>query len=117
MNWSLGFLLREAQWARIAPLMPGLEGTMGGARTTALRGIGIVVNAQRLPLAGLACEWSNRHTPYTRFQRWAHSGVWAWCRQPCSGRAPCARLVYSTTVRAHQQASEARKNGPQALWY
>jgi transposase len=65
----------------------------------------------------LPAERGNWHTTYTRFQRWTASGVWA--RVLAAAQQDDALhtlLVDSTTVRAHQHASGARKkNGPQAL--
>jgi transposase len=106
------FLLTDAQWARIAPLLPGREGTKGGRSQDNRRFVEAVLWLLRngCRWRALPTEWGNWHTTYTRFQRWTASGVW--------GRVLTAvqqdpvlhtLLVDSTTVRTHQHASGARK--------
>jgi putative transposase len=55
-------------------------------------------------------ERGNGHTTHTRFQRWAASGVWQRVFEAVQqDDAWHTRPVDSTTVRAHQHASGARK--------
>ena len=52
----------------------------------------------------------------TRFHHWAASGVWQRVFDAVQDAAALhTLLVDATTVRAHQHASGAQKNGPQAL--
>ena len=75
----MDFLLTEAQWARIAPLLPGREGTSGGRGQDNRRFVEAVLWLTRngCRWRALPAEWGNWHTTYTRFQRWTASGVWA----------------------------------------
>jgi len=108
----MDYLLTDAQWARIAPLLPGREGTKGGRGRDNRRFVEAVLWLLRngCRWRALPTEWGNWHTTYTRFQRWTTSGVWA--RVLAAVQADDALhtlLVDSTTVRAHQHASGARK--------
>ena len=108
----MDFLLTEAQWARIAPLLPGREGTSGGRGHDNRRFVEAVLWLTRngCRWRALPAEWGNWHTTYTRFQRWAASGVWARVLAAVQqDDALHTLLVDSTTVRAHQHASGARK--------
>jgi putative transposase len=106
------YLLTDAQWARISPLLPGREGTKGGRGQDNRRFVEAMLWLLRngCRWRALPKEWGNWHTTYTRFQRWTASGVWA--RVLAAVQADDALhtlLVDSTTVRAHQHASGARK--------
>ncbi|UPL51070.1 IS5 family transposase [Hymenobacter sublimis] len=112
-------MLTDAQWRRLAPLLPGRAGTSGGRGRDNRQFVEAV-----LWLARNGARWralpaarGNWHTTYTRFQRWARSGVWQRVFEAVQDEAALhTLLVDSTTVRAHQHASGARKKtDPQAL--
>ncbi|MEJ7664764.1 MAG: transposase [Hymenobacter sp.] len=114
----MDFLLTEGQWARIAPLLPGRVGTKGGRGQDNRR----FVEAGRWR-ARNGCRWrapapaggnwhttcySASHTPARR------AGCGPGCGPLGNRTTPCTpRLLDSTTVRAHQHASGARKTGRQ----
>lgn len=112
-------MLTDAQWARLAPLLPGRPGTSGGRGRDNRQFVEAVLWLARngARWRALPAERGNWHTTYTRFQRWAASGVWQRVFEAVQDEAALhTLLVDSTTVRAHQHASGARKkNGPQAL--
>ena len=69
------------------------------------------------PGGGPCLKRGNRHTMYTRFQRWTASGVWARVLAAVQqDDALHTLLVDSTTVRAHQHASGARKKTGRKPW-
>ncbi|MEJ7661335.1 MAG: hypothetical protein WKG07_17900 [Hymenobacter sp.] len=88
-----------------------------GAGQPPLRGGRALAGAQRMSVAGPAPGRGATGTPRTPASHTlARRGVWArvWAAGQQDG-APHTRLLDSTTVRAHQHASGARKNGPPAL--
>jgi transposase len=107
------YLLTEAQWARIALLLPGREGTKGGRGQDNCRFVEAVLWLLRNGCRWRArpAAWGNWHTMYTRFQHWTAAGVWARVLAAVQqDNALHTLLVDSTTVlRAHQHASGARK--------
>lgn len=108
----MDYLLTDTQWARIAPLLPGREGTKGGRGQDNRRFVEAVLWLARngCRWRALPKEWGNWHTTYTRFMRWARSGVWAKVLAAVQqDNALHTLLLDSTTVRAHQHASGARK--------
>ncbi|GAC1367080.1 MAG: hypothetical protein NVS3B25_04510 [Hymenobacter sp.] len=105
-------MLTDAQWARLAPLLPGREGTSGGRGRDNRQFVEAVRWLARngARWRALPPERGNWHTTYTRFQRWAASGVWQRVFEAVQDEAALhTLLVDSTTVRVHQPASGARK--------
>ena len=110
--WGMETMLTDAQWARLAPLLPGREGTSGGRGRDNRQFVEAVLWLARngARWRALPAERGNWHTAYTRFQRWARTGVWARIFAAVQqDDALHTLLVDSTTVRAHQHASGARK--------
>ena len=106
--------LRDDQWERIAHLLPGRVGHVGGTARDNRRFVEAVLHRYRagLPWRDLpACygDWKNTHR---RFSRWAHSGVWARVFQALSAEADNEYAMRDATiVRAHQHSAGARKKG------
>jgi transposase len=74
-------LLRDDQWNKLEPLLPGKAAALG-----------------------------NWHTTYTRFKRWGESGVWPRVVEAINDdRDLEALMIDSTAVRAHQHAAGAQK--------
>ena len=71
-------MLIDAQWARLAPLLPGREGTSGGRGRDYRQFVEAVLWLARngARWRALPKEQGNWHTTYTPFQRWAAAGVW-----------------------------------------
>jgi putative transposase len=109
----------DAPWARLAPLLPGREGTSGGRGRDTRHFIEAVLGLARngARWRALPAEYGNWHTPDTRFQRWAASGGWARVvAAVLQQQALPTLLVDSTSVRAHQHASGAGKKTDRGRW-
>ncbi len=106
--------LTEAQWARIAPLLPGKIGDPG--RTAADNRL--FVNGC-LWILRSGAHWSDLperygkwKTVHRRFSRWCHAGVWERVFAALTAdRDNQYLMIDSTIVRAHQQATNG-KGGP-----
>jgi transposase len=111
--------LSEAQWFRIAPLLPGKVGDPG--RTAAdnrlfVNGVLWVLRsgAHWPDLPERYGKWKSVHT---RFTRWAKAGVWERVfTELIKDRDNKYLMLDSTLVRVHQQAASG-KGGPKIrLW-
>jgi putative transposase len=106
--------LSQAQWERIAPLLPGKAGDPG--RTAAdnrlfVNGVLWVLRSgahwQHLPE-----RYGKHKSVHKRFTRWAKAGVWEKVFDELIKDRNNQYLMLDTTlVRAHQQAT-AGKGGP-----
>ena len=109
--------LRDDQWVRIAPLLPGRVGHVGGTAADNRRFVDAVRYRYRagIPWRDLPeCygDWKNVHR---RFSRRAQGGVWARVFQAMSADADHAyALIDATIVRAHQHSAGARTKGAPA---
>ena len=107
------FWLTEAQFERLAPLLP--RDTRGVARVDDRRVISGIVHVLQS-----GCRWRDapavygpRKTLYNRFVRWARKGVWldVFTALAQAGGPPEALLLDSTHVKAHRCAAGG-KGGP-----
>lgn len=111
--------LSQAQWERIAPLLPGKAGDPG--RTAADNRL--FVNGVLWVLRSGAhwCDLPERYgrwkTAHKRFSRWSKAGVWDRVfADLIKDRDNQYLMIDSTLVRAHQQAATG-KGGPRTrLW-
>ena len=111
--------LSQAQWERIAPLLPGKAGDPG--RTAADNRL--FVNGVLWVLRSGAhwCDLPERYgrwkTLHKRFSRWSKTGVWERVfADLIKDRDNQYLMIDSTLVRAHQQAATG-KGGPRTrLW-
>ncbi len=108
------YALRDDQWARMEPLLPGRVGYVGGTARDNRLFVEAVLYRYR---AGIAWRdlperfgrWKNTHT---RYSRWARSGVWARVFTALSADADNEyAMIDATIVRAHQHSAGARKKG------
>ena len=107
--------LTEAQWARIAPLLPGKVGDPGRSGTDNrlfVNGVLWVLRSgafwQHLPE-----RYGKWKTVHARFTRWAKAGVWQKVFDDLiKDRRNEYLMLDSTLVRAHQQATTGRGSGP-----
>jgi transposase len=111
--------LNEAQWARIAPLLPGKvsdPGRSGGDNRLFVNGCLWVLRsgAHWRDLPERYGKWKTLHK---RFTRWAKAGVWDEVfASLIKDRDNQYLMLDSTLVRAHQQAATG-KGGPRIrLW-
>ena len=111
--------LSQAQWERVAPLLPGKVGDPG--RTAADNRL--FVNGVLWVLRSGAhwCDLPERYgrwkTAHKRFSRWSKAGVWDRVfADLIKERDNQYLMIDSTLVRAHQQAATG-KGGPRTrLW-
>jgi|SRR5579871_363774 len=108
------YALRDDQWARIAGLLPGRVGYVGGTARDNRLFVDAVLYRYR---AGIAWrdlperfgDWKNVHR---RFSRWAASGVWLRVFEALSSDADNEyAMIDATIVRAHQHSAGAVKKG------
>jgi transposase len=111
--------LNEAQWSRIAPLLPGRSGDPGRTGTDN-------------PLFVNGCLWILRSaahwrdlperygkwkTVHRRFSRWCHAGVWERVFDALTAdRDNQYLMIDSTIVRAHQQAENGKGGSRIRRW-
>lgn len=103
--------LSEAQWAKIAPLLPGKASDPG--RTGADNRLFVNGCLWVLRSGAHWCDLPERYgrwkTVHRRFSRWCHGGVW----ERVFAALTAARdnqyvIIDSTIVRAHQQAANGK---------
>jgi transposase len=106
--------LRDDQWARMADLLPGRVGHVGGTARDNRRFVEAVLYRYRagIPWRDLPARFGGRENTHTRFTRWAASGVWERVFAALSADADNEyALIDATIVRAHQHSAGARKGG------
>ena len=112
--------LSDAQWERICDLIPGRPGYVGRKgkdRRNFVNGVLWVLRSgarwQDLPE-----RYGKYKTVHKRFTRWARSGVWERVFAALvADQKNQYLMIYSTLVRAHQQAATGRKKGARTrLW-
>jgi len=106
--------LSEAQWSRIASLVPGKTADPG--RTGADNRLFVNGCLWVLRSGAHWCDLPERYgkwkTVHRRFSRWCHAGVWERVFEALTAdRDNQYLMIDSTIVRAHQQAATG-KGGP-----
>jgi transposase len=110
--------LTDAQWERLAPLLPPQRPATGRPahdHRTVLNGI-LWRLATGVPWRDLPERYGPWQTGYSRFRRWQRSGVWDRLLAALQAEADARgdvewrqHFLDSTTVRAHQHAAGAKK--------
>ena len=109
--------LSEAEWARLAPLLPPRQGRRGRPNADHRRMLnGILWKlATGAPWRDLPERYGSWHSVYTRFRRWVEAGTWDRVLAALQRQADAAgqvdwtvHFVDSTVVRAHQHAAGAK---------
>jgi transposase len=110
--------LTDAEWARLAPLLPAQprRGHRWNDHRLIMDGIFHRTRAG-CPWRDLPERFGNWKTVYNRHRRWSADGTWERIldalRAGCDGGAPdWAVAVDATVVRAHQHAAGARHRPP-----
>ncbi len=106
--------LRDDQWARIAGLLPGRVGHVGGTARDNRLFVDAVLYRYRagIPWRDLPERFGDGTRVHRRFSRWAQSGVWARVFAALSADADDEyAMIDATIVRAHQHSAGARKKG------
>ena len=111
--------LSDAQWERIAPLLPGKAsdpGRTGADNRLFLNGVLWVLRsgAHWRDLPERYGKWKSLHK---RFTRWAKAGVWERVfASLIKDRDNRYLMLDSTLVRAHQQAATGKGGPATRLW-
>lgn len=106
------YALRDEQWARIEPLLPGREGHVGVTAKDNRLFVEAVLYRYRagIPWRDLPERFGDPIKVHTRFSRWAKSGVWEKVFKELAKDADNEyAMIDSTIVRAHQHSAGALK--------
>lgn len=109
--------LRDDQWARIAGLLPGRVGHVGGTARDNRLFVEAVLYRYRagIPWRDLPARFGGWKNTHTRHSRWAEGGVWERVFGVLGADADNEyAMIDATIVRAHQHSAGARKKGATA---
>lgn len=103
------FDLTDAEWAVVAPLLPGADGRprRGRPRRDDRRVLDAIFHVLRsgCPWRDLPGDYGPHTTAYNRFSRRAKAGVWARVFTALAVRSPGSlRLIGGSVIRAHQHS-------------
>jgi transposase len=116
--------LSEAQWARIAALVPGKDGDPGRHGKDNRLFVEAVLWLCRTgaPWRDLPAEFGNWNSVFRRFRRWAQNGVWSRVFEILIEDPDLEHLIIDATIiRAHQHAAggkggvKIRRSGARAV--
>jgi putative transposase len=100
--------LDDAQWARIADLVPGKDGDPGRHGRDNRLFVDAVLWMCRTgaPWRDLPAEFGNWNSVFQRFRRWAKGGVWSRIFEILIEDPDLEHLIIDATIiRAHQHAA------------
>jgi transposase len=105
--------ISDADWHRLAPLLPGRPGTPGRSGDDNRRFLHAVnwIARAGAPWRDLPPELGRWNSVWRRFDRWSKNGVWRRIAERLQDPDFDWVAIDSTTVRAHQHAAGARKRG------
>src|SRR5579863_5350296 len=106
------YALRDDQWERIAPLLPGREGHVGVTAKNNRLFVEAVLYRYRagIPWRDLPERFGDFRVIHTRHTRWSITGVWETVFKFLAQDADNEYvMIDSTIVRAHQHSAGARK--------
>lgn len=105
------YALRDDQWKRIEPLLPGRDGHVGVTARDNRLFVEAVLYRYRagIPWRDLPERFGDFRVVHTRFSRWSRSGVWERVFQALAQEADNEyAMIDSTIVRAHQHSTGAK---------
>jgi transposase len=108
-------MLSDAQWGRIAPLLPGKVGDPGRSGADNRLFLEAVLWMARVgaPWRDLPPTFGNWNSVFQRFRRWAVKGVFERLFQALSGDPDFEyALIDATIVRVHQHGTGAKGGLP-----
>lgn len=107
------YALSDADFDRLAPLVPGRPGTRGRSGDDNRRFLDAVVWIARTgaPWRALPPALGRWNTVFQRFNRWSRDGVWTSLFEAVQDPDMEWLLLDSTSIRAHQHAAGAPKKG------
>jgi transposase len=106
------YALRDDQWKRIEPLLPGRKGHVGVTARDNRLFVEAVLYRYRagIPWRDLPERFGDFRVVHTRFSRWSRSGVWERVFQALAHDADNEyAMIDSTIVRAHQHSAGAKE--------
>jgi transposase len=112
--------LTEAQWERLAGLLPPVKPPRGRPNLDHRQVVNgmLWIAKTGAPWRDLPERYGNWKTVYSRFRRWQRSGVWERILAALQARGDASgaldwelHFVDGTVVRAHQHAAGAKKGG------
>ena len=109
--------ISDAQWERIAPLLPGKATDRGvTARDNRLFFNALIwLLRAGTPWADLPERFGKPHTVRKRFRRLAQKGIWKGVFEALQEPDLDRVMLDSTVVRAHQHAAGQKKTAPASL--
>ena len=107
------YAISDADWERLAPLLPGRPGTRGRSGRDNRLFLDAVnwIARNGGPWRDLPERFGKSNTVWRRFDRWSKAGVWRRLFEHFQDPDLEWLLLDSTSVRAHQHAAGARKRG------
>ncbi len=109
-------ILRDDQWDRIAPLLPGKEGDRGVTARDNRLFLEAVLWILRTgsPWRDLPLEFGHWHRVYVRYNRWSHKGHWERIFKALSQDTDFEYLmVDGSIIRVHQDDAPQKKTAGQ----
>ncbi len=106
------YALRDDQWARIEPYLPGRAGHVGRTAKDNRLFVDAVLYRYRagIPWRDLPERFGDFRVVHTRFSRWSSAGVWERIFQHLAEDADNEyAMIDATIVRAHQHSAGAKK--------
>lgn len=111
-------VLRDDQWERIAPLLPGKSTDCGvTAKDNRLFLEGVLWIARTgSPWRDLPAEYGHWHRVYVRYNRWSHKGHWQRIFRDIANDPDFEYLmVDGSIVRVHQHGATKKKTNQRRL--
>lgn len=111
-------ILRDDQWERIEPLLPGKSTDRGVTADNRLFVEAVLwLLRTGAPWRDLPPEFGRWHSVYMRFARWGKNGVWDRLLEAVRGEGDLEEgFLDSTAVRAHLHAAGAVKKTARKHW-
>ena len=109
------YALSDAQWQRIAHLLPGQAGQPGATARDNRLFVNAVLYRYRtgMPWRDLPAHFGDFRVVHLRHSRWSRTGVWLRVLEALAQGADNEwAMIDSTIVRAHQHSAGAEKKTP-----